>query len=72
MCLTVRSREADLVGRIGDEGAELPLAGVEWPMGGFWGIVDDDVTPVFIVKGASVLTGEDSREVSDRSVVSLT
>lgn len=66
----MRSREADLVGRIGDDGAELPLAGVEWPMGGFWGVVCGP--PVLMVRGANVFTGEDSLEVSERSVVSLT
>lgn len=29
-------------------------------------------TPVFIVRGGSVFTGEDSRDVSDSKVVSLT
>lgn len=29
-------------------------------------------TPVFIVKGGNVFTGEDSREVSDKRVLSLT
>lgn len=66
----MRSREADLLGRIGDDGAELPLAGVEWPIGGFWGVVG--ATPVFIVRGGNVFTGDDSRDVSDKSVVSLT
>lgn len=40
-------------------------------MGGFCGVVPG-VTPVLIVRGAIVLTGEDSREVSERMVVSLT
>lgn len=66
----MRSREADLVGRTGDDGAELPRAGVEWPIGGFCGVVGD--TPVLIVRGGSVFTGEDSLDVSDNKVVSLT
>lgn len=67
----MRSREADLVGRIGDEGAEFPRAGVEWAIGGFCGVVLG-ATPVLMVRGAMVFTGEDSREVSERMVVSLT
>ena len=69
--LKERSREADLVGRIGDEGAEFPRAGVEWAMGGFCGVEEED-TPVLMVRGAIVFTGDDSRDVSERMVVSLT
>lgn len=61
--LNERSREADLVGRIGEEGAEFPRAGVEWAMGGFCG---EGATPVLMVRGAIVFTGDDSRDVSER------
>lgn len=67
----MRSREADLVGRMGEEGAEFPRAGVEWAMGGFCG-VEEEETPVLMVRGAIVFTGDDSRDVSERIVVSLT
>lgn len=40
-------------------------------MGGFCGVVLG-ATPVLMVRGAIVFTGEDSREVSERMVVSLT
>ena len=67
-----RSLNADLFGRIGEEGAEFPLAGVDWAIGGFWGEEGAGVVPVLMVKGGSDFIGDDSRDVSEKSVVSLT
>lgn len=61
------------MGGTGEEGAEeLPrVGGADWPIGGFCG-VEWEGAPVLIVRGAMVFTGEDSREVSENKVLSLT